>query len=800
MNKYNTYILTLLFASIIVCKSHHLCAQKSSNETKNLNDLFEKSITNSHQEKVFIHTDRSLYVTGETIWMSAYCVDATLHTPTELSKVLNIELLNSKGESIKTERIQLNKSLGKGQMFMSPDILSGVYTLRGFTNWMKNFDSELVFKSQITVINPSSPPILQNESMLTKDIDISFFPEGGNLVDDLKSKVAIKATDGQGNGVRLSGIIFDQNDHEITKFNTSEDGSTFFLLTPKTNEKYTAVVAIDGTIKKCNLPQPKTAGAVLSVVNLAQGEFVIGINSKNIKADKLFFIHHTRGIINRIQELEPNKPISINVLESDIQEGISHLTILDSKFNPLSERLIFNYPEKLTDLNLNLDKEVFTNREKVTISIESKNILPESDEAFLSLSVYQSNDFNKYENNIISSLLLTSDIQGDIANPWSLFDDSNSQRKKEMDMVMLSNGWRRFKWNEMLTDETKKFKYPAEIKAPLLSGKFIPNDRESSPRSVYIGLPGKASILNSANFDEGGNFHFDVPFRIKNNEALFFINSPKLKTEELELHSPFDLYFGNPNQVQTNFQLKSKKYLEELNISIQLSQVYRDYNNINGVIKETTEIRHHFYGEPDYTYLLDDYTRFETIKDLFIEYIRSAVIRKRNKETGFYVVEENGLFPGTAMTMIDGIPIMDAEFILNFDPLRIEKIGVVNDIYYMGSVGFQGLINFTTYEGDFDLEELPEYLVKKAYQGIQQEREFYSPNYSLQKEQLKRIPDYRNTLYWNPQISLKSNQRKQIEFYTADTNGSYDVVVNGISSSGKPINKKVKFSVSKTLP
>lgn len=800
MNKNTIHILTLAIAIIVGCHSFDLYGQSSFDQTKELKFLFEKNITNSHQEKIFIHTDRSLYVIGETIWMSAYCVDAALHIPTELSKVLNVELINSKGESVKTERIQLNKSLGKGQMFISPEISSGVYTLRGFTNWMKNFDAELVFKKHITIINPSSPPTPDEEANSSNDIDISFFPEGGNLVYDLKSKVVVKTTDNQGNGVSISGIIFDQNDIEVTKFNTSIEGNTFFLFTPKPNDTYTAVVVLNEQIKKYELPQPKSAGAVLSVVNLTQGEFVIGVNSKNIDSEKLIFVLHTRGIINKIHPLEANKPTSIHISEDDITEGVSHLTILDSKFNPLSERLIFNYPKNLTDINLDLAKDSFTNREKIDITIQSKDLLTESDKAFLSISVFQSNDFNKYEDNIISSLLLTSDIKGRIANPWSLFDVSNNQRKQQMDMVMLINGWRRFEWDQLLSEDAPKYKYPSEMDAPLLSGKFNPETRESMPRSVYIGLPGKASLLNSADFDNEGNFHFDIPFRIRNNEVLFFINSPELHAEELEIYNPFDLYFNNRNLSQTNFQLNSKKYLEGLNVNIQLSQVYRDYNNINGLLEETPEIKHHFYGEPHYTYILDNYTRFETIKDLFIEYIRSAVIRKRDNENGFYVVGENHVFPRKAMTLIDGIPIMDADFILNFDPLRIEKIGVVNNVYYMGSVGFQGIINFTTYDGDFDLAELPEYLVKKTYQGIQQRREFYSPNYSSQKEPLERIPDFRNTLYWNPQVSLQANQKQKIEFYTSDTNANYDVVVTGITSAGKPIYKKVNFSVNKNLP
>lgn len=800
MNKYTVHILTLLLSTIVICNCTDLYGQSNPDKIKGLNNLFGNHITKSHQEKIFIHTDRSLYVTGETIWMSTYCVDAALHIPVELSKVVNIELLNSKGESLQRERIQLNNSLGNGQMFVSPEIPSGVYTLRGFTNWMKNFDPDFAFNKQITILNPSSPPIVNNESTSANDINIDFFPEGGNLVYNLKSKIAVKTTDSQGNGVALSGIIFDQNDVEVAKFNTSENGDTFFLLTPKRNNTYTAIIAESGKINKYQLPKPSSSGAVLSIVNLAQGEFIIGINSKNIVSEKLFLVVHTRGIINSITEIEANHSKSIKISENDLESGISHLTVLNSNFNPLAERLIFNYPESQKDININLSKSTFLSRDKVNISIEARDIIQESDAAFLSLSVFETNDFNKYSNNIISSLLLTSDIKGHISNPGSLFDAANSDRKKKMDMIMLTHGWRRFSWSGLTANDTLEYKYPSEINAPLLSGKFITDEGEKIPRSVFIGLPGKSSILNSADLDVGGNFHFDVPFRIRNKEALFFINSPTLPSNKLEIYDPFDLFFNSTKNVQSNFQLSSKKYLEGLNINIQLSQVYRDFNNINGSLKTSGEVKHHFYGEPDYTYILDDYTRFETIKDLFIEYIRSAVIRKRDKETGFYVIQDNGLLPGKAMTMIDGIPIMDTEFIINFDPLKIEKIGVVNDVYYMGSVGFQGLINFTTYEGDFDLEEIPEYLVKKSYQGIQQQREFYSPNYTTQKEQLKRIPDYRNTLYWNPQITLQPNKKVNVEFYTSDTSGSYDVVVNGITKTGEPIYKKVQFSVNKTLP
>jgi hypothetical protein len=784
---------------VILCSVYDTFSQDYSNKVMELGKLFEQNVTNRHQEKVYLHTDRSLYVTGETIWMSSYCVDATFHNASGLSKVVNVELINSKGESIKKERIQLVKGLGKGQIFMSPDIPSGVYLLRGFTNWMKNFDSNLVFTKRITVLNPSSPPLVNTEEAAEVDLDLSFFPEGGNLIAGLKSKIAIKANDNQGNGVSVSGIIFDQNDYEVAKFTTSQEGYTFFLMTPKEGDIYNATIALDGKIKNYKLPEPTSSGAILSVVNLTQGEFVIGISQRNLTTTKLYYVLHTRGLIKEIKELDANAQNSIRLAENELPDGISHITLLDAEFNPLTERLIFNYPKTATSLNIALDKKEYTNREKVSISIESKDLMIAKDMANLSLSVFQTSGAEGYEDNIISNLLFTSEIKGGIPNPGALFNESNLQRKSEMDLIMLTHGWRRFNWTEVIKSDVPNYKYPAELNAPILSGKFTPQEDEKMPRSIFMGLSGKASILNSADFDKEGNFHFDVPFRIQNKKALFLINSPTLSAEKVHIYDPFDLTINRTLLPQTIFTIESKKYLENLNANIQLSQVYRDYNNVNGVLNNQIEPNFHFYGEPDYTYILDDYTRFETIKDLFIEFIRSAVIRKRDKETGFYVVAD-GLFPGKALTLIDGIPIMDTDFILNFDPLKVEKIGVVTNIYFMGNTGFQGMINFTTYAGDFDLDELPEYLVEKAYQGIQQSREFYSPNYSIQKDVLKRIPDYRNTIYWNPNIELKFGEKVDLEFYTSDTSGFFDIEINGISTSGSPIFKKARFTVLKNLP
>ena len=199
-------------------------------------------------------------------------------------------------------------------------------------------------------------------------------------------------------------------------------------------------------------------------------------------------------------------------------------------------------------------------------------------------------------------------------------------------------------------------------------------------------------------------------------------------------------------------------------------------------------------GKPAFQFNLDEYTGFETIDDLFIEFIRMAAIKRKNGKRGLYVLNDNFNSEKVLVT-IDGIPILDHDYILNFDPLKIEKIGIVNDIYYMGGLRHFGIMNFTTYKGDFAGEELPEYVIEKAYQGLQSPREFYSPDYGIPMELLKRIPDYRNTLYWNPEIRPDSDGNIEMEFYTSDDTGSYQIDLNGITKNGQAAYLRTSFDV-----
>ncbi len=773
-------IIVRLFSTALVLQTVTLLGQI---QPQDLSGKFERQVSGLHQEKVYIHTDRPIYITGETIWMSAYVVDAMLHIPNSLSRVLNIELLDNSGQPVKQVRIKMTDGVGNGQIFVSPDIPSGYFTLRAYTNWMKNFDVDYVFQKSIGVVNPSASASIDELSKIKDTTFVQFFPEGGSLVFGLKSKVAVKVSDGDGSGVVFAGLVYDDEENEVAKFTTSDSGFGSFDFLPKKGKTYNAWVAVDTVIQKYNLPKVEESGVVIKVTNQGNN-FDLNFQSKNTAQSTFLVVIHTRGKIIRMKSLNLDVEQKMELLAKDITPGITHITILNDQFEPMAERLIFKYP-KQNSISLNLPKQEYGKRDKVRLTLNSSD-LEGSEAGQLSVSVFHNSEHIPANENIISNLLLTSDIKGKIEDLDVYFDSNNTHRAEQIDLLILTHGWRRFDWKNIIQDGDIQIKYPAELRGPILSGSLSKNGEKQLPKSILVDFIGTASVMNSSGIDSDGSFHFEVPFNVSNDKVHFFSLYDSLVTEQVDVYSPFDLKARNNTAYPISFSPKSKDILEELNVNIQLSQVYRDFSRINGDLPIIDNPETNFFGKPDYLYLLDDYTRFETVQDLFLEYIRSALIRQNNRQNGFYVVKEKKMFPVNAFTTIDGIPILDTDVMLNFDPLKIKKIEVMDDYYFIGSTRLNGIVNFSTYNGDFDQQDLPDYMIEKVYHSLQSSREFYSPDYSSDNANLKRIPDYRNTLYWNHSITLKDGEIKELEFFTSDDTGNYQIEINGITNTGRP--------------
>jgi hypothetical protein len=152
-------------------------------------------------------------------------------------------------------------------------------------------------------------------------------------------------------------------------------------------------------------------------------------------------------------------------------------------------------------------------------------------------------------------------------------------------------------------------------------------------------------------------------------------------------------------------------------------------------------------------------------------------------------------FEDDPLVLFDGVPVSDMNKIIAFDPLKIKKIELMNRKYFLGPYAADGIISYTTYNGDLaGFQFDPNVLILK-YDGLQLQREFYSPVYETQEQVRSREPDFRNLLFWSPEVNTNESGKKQISFYTSDVKGKYVVVVEGITADGKAGVKTATFTV-----
>jgi hypothetical protein len=196
-----------------------------------------------------------------------------------------------------------------------------------------------------------------------------------------------------------------------------------------------------------------------------------------------------------------------------------------------------------------------------------------------------------------------------------------------------------------------------------------------------------------------------------------------------------------------------------------------------------------FYGKPDRKYFLDDYTRFYTMEEVMREYVPEVRVRKQKEDFHFRVEDRvhKLYFNDDPLVLLDGVPVFNTNNIVAFDPLKIKKMEIVGRKFYSGALVTNGIVSYSTYEGDLGGFQLDPNAVILEYEGLQIEREFYSPVYEKSSQQQSRIPDYRNVLYWNPSITLKGKNNRELSFYTSDLPGQYQIVVQGITSNGSPV-------------
>ena len=752
------------------------------------------------QEKLFVHTDKDIYISREICWFRIYYTDAFYNRPATLSKIAYVEILDKNNLPVLQQKVSLKPGESDGSMIIPVNIPSGTYRFRAYTNWMKNFSPEYYFEKNIRIINPQNlgaEPL----SSKTKQYDIQFFPEGGNLVQQIESKVGFRITDAYGKGLECEGTVVNSTGDTVLHFHPLAMGLGHFVFTPAPGQSYKAIIHFppgDQVVKE--LPDAYANGFVLSVQK--ENEFQISVRVKSSAGldaqDVYLFVHGSHQSLPVKKQKLVNQEVVFTIKPEEIEDGISQITLFDKSGQPVCERLYFKYPEKKLRISALVSPE-YNTRSKINLNLSVTDQSGNPSSADMSVAVYKLDSLQQPDElNILNYTYLTAEL-GPVEHPSYYFMDEGKTRDNEMDNLMLTHGWRRFFWQDMLLQKTYPVSFSPEYYGHIIRGKLVNNVTGIPVKGVttYLSIPSARTEFRVSNSDSLGRIKFEMPGFYGSEEIILQTDPKEDSTSRVEISSPFSDQYASSRLPEYIIPSVQSAALLDQSIAEQVQHIYAG-NNLNQFSMQPVDTNS-FYVEPDEKYYLDNYVRFQTMEEVIREYVVStSVIQKRNRFKLFLANKpQKEFFDDEPLILIDGVPFFDANELFQQDPMKIRRLDLMNREYAIGYQYFNGVVNVTTYKGDLNGIRLNTRPVVLDYPGIPEQREFFSPKYETEDQINSRMPDYRTLLYWSPRILTDKQNKKAIDFYTSDLPGNYAAEIMGLSESGEPGVQTVYFSVEK---
>lgn len=790
--------LRLCITAFLACLQLFLKAQDQPLLQQQFNAYGEQAL----QEKLYVHTDKNFYLAGEICWFKIYNVDALFNKPLGISKIAYIEVLDKNNKTVLQAKVALKDGDGNGSLQLPFTLGSGKYLFRACTRWMKNFDAAYFFEKQVTIINARK--IYNGAALQPKDkYDIQFFPEGGNLVNGIESKVAFRAVDQNGRDISCTGTIINDNTDTVARYASLKFGIGSFTLTPQLGHTYKAVIVLPGgNLVMQSLPAAYNSGYVMHLAKANNQQLKITVRSPAAESSSpvVYLFVHTRGSVKAVETTQiKNGYAEFFIDTARLGDGISHFTIFNAARQPVCERLFFKKPGQYLNITASTDLALYESRKKVSIKISSAAQDNTPVPADMSMAVYHIDSLSVPDKTDINPYLwLSSDLVGNIESPGYYFENQSGETEEAADNLMLTQGWRRFRWEDVLQNKKPSFEFAPEYKGHIISGKVVNSATGQPERNIetFLSVVGTRSQFRGAFSDDSGFVKFEMNHFYGNNEIIVQTTGQGTVARHVEIASPFPDKFSAT--VLPAFLLPENNAMELLNRNIAV-QVQNNYSGIKLKQMVLPDIdTTPFYSQPDKTYLLDDYVRFTTVEEILREYVPEVNVRRREGKY-FLPVFDNirkEFFVVDPLILLDGVPVLDADKIMSYDPLKIRKLEVVARMYFYGSMFFGGIVNFVTYHGDMPGYELEAHATVIDYETLEMQREFFAPVYETQEQVQGRLPDFRNLLYWNPSVKTNENGKKEVSFYTSDIPGQYAVVLQGITAGGKAGSKTIFFRVN----
>ena len=746
-------------------------------------------------EKVFLHTDRDVYAQSETIWFSAYLVNAQNNKPINYSHNLYVELIRSDSKIKRRKVIRLEKGLGNGDFELSDTISGGTYHLRAYTSWMRNFGDNFIFEKNITIINATEKKSPTSKTpILPTDPLVRFFPESGSLINGVMSVVAVKAEDTGGKGLPLTGEIFESpNRVPIAKFSCDSLGMGAFNLTPNESMNYHAEVTLNGAKQSFELPKALPQGFALSIHTIPSF-IVAGINCNipalngNLGSYLLLEGKHGGKTYYKQQVQILSGTTLVQIPDTDFPEGIACITLYDKNGSPLGERLVYvGHPDRI-GLSLNLDSASYVPRQKVTVKLK----LSDNSRANLSLAAVDVSAAAINPESIIAFLELRSEIKGNIQHPQRYFDPSNINRFKQLDLLLMIQGWRNFVWKEI---EQREFKIQYDVEQALtITGRVrkIWADKAMPNTNITMFAPkATGDKLFTTISDSSGRFRIDgavfygyqyINFTSRDhtgNKGGWIIVDSLFKSQDRMAVNLVNPFLTAPPSFNQGSLIERERARQKFTFA-----------GINEL--KTVQVKGYSAALPVQNYSVTDVIQkdYGILGQFVVDRIPGAKWSMQGSEprkitTGYYpeyTVGVSGTY--TDRSRIIGRHLDDEYWGLPLD--RVLKITISGNQYVFGKTySVKALLR----PGSLDIKDFDNTMANIT--GYAKVRNFYAPGYEIPSDQ----PDYRTTIHWEPHITTDEKGEATITYYNADAKSKIRLVVQGITDKGVPIVTSAEYII-----
>lgn len=806
------------------------------------NNCLSAQIGRYPQEKLHVTTDKDSYIVGDTIWLRAHCADAATHRPVAASRYVYVELRDARGALSRRIKLLSRDSVYSGYLPTQALERFGDYSLVAYTLYMRNQGADYFFKKPLSIWPYQEDRKTQRNSSARKvsDFDVSFFPEGGYLIDGHACCVAFKALGDDGGSVEVAGVLKNDRGEVLDTLRTLHGGMGSLRFTPHTGERYYAECTLTGgRTKRFALPVSDNRACVLQVLQTDE-TFTVQVRSGRPLPAGLRLLVHCRGNLCYFREWDSDLP-SLIFERDKLPGGVLQLLLFDKAGHALSERLLFNRGAELATTEIAVDGSL---RQRTKVRLDIAATTPDGRPATGDFSIAVTDRAAvpaPVSGSIYATLLLTSELRGYVETPDWYFEAEGAARTAALDALLLTQGWRRYDVPAAVRGEYAEPRYALEV-GQEIAGRInkggLWNRRKRLDRYEMRMIVPRWHYSRQVPVDNEGRFAlngFDFP-----DSTLYVLRPAAAKglLPEAYVKVARDSFPEAgampriPDEGQTKpYVARAQQYIEQ-----------RGQADMRNVLIDTVYVTHRKRLEstrPEHRLAAHSWTAEQikesgagTILDFVARMpgvlIRGTTVLYRQKNVTFMLdghIEEpltNTLYNDRiAMTLSQKTNIKYADILnpagqsfedgsrrsifyqTDYDELplfmwypldivdRVDLIEGGNTVLW-GDIGdSRGIISVTTKRGeilDQAIQTLPARDIGFASPlGYQTPAEFYAPAYPTDKARRSNVPDYRTTLYWNPVVEFDETGCATVEFYTSDAPADYDITIKGVTRTGKVV-------------